>query len=170
MGFLGKARHNLGFHTGDWTYDVQGQCKQTRRCTGCDNVSTRVEHSFGDWYRRLPCDEATCGMIRTCRVCQEFAFKSAHEFNWHFFRQLPQMPDFPSKPRLLKVRVDTPCKQFSMCRHCGLTETKYQNEHDWVSAGVIVEHTQLNDVTSFDSATGYKVCRVCDVRTSAGPV
>ncbi len=170
MGILSKARHNLGFHTGEWIYDAEGQCAQTRTCTGCDDVSTRVKHSFGDWYRRLPCDEATCGMIRTCRVCPEFTFKSEHEFTWHYFTELQQLPDFAGRPKLTKAWVTSPCKQFSLCDHCYTVGPEYRVWHDWGPSTVGgIEHVQLNDVEGFDVPKYYQACKVCDKRTPAGP-
>lgn len=170
MSFLSDARHKLGFHSGEWTYDGESRCEQTFTCTGCPSVRTRTHHSFYEWQRRTPADEANCGMIRTCGRCQEMQFRLEHEFSWHYFSELPALPDFPAKAKLVKVFFQGPCKQFSMCDHCyKLESTSYREWHDMGPARVGgVEHVDLGP-SSFDSPMYYQACKVCDkrIRSSA---
>ncbi|WP_329110978.1 hypothetical protein OG792_17865 [Micromonospora sp. NBC_01699] len=170
MSFLSEARHRLGLHTGEWTYDAEKRCDQTFSCTGCASVRTRTRHSFDEWHRRTPCDEATCGMVRTCRVCREVTFRPEHEFTWHYFSALPDLPDFPAKSKLGRVMFQGPCKQFSLCDHCGrLENTNYRVWHDMGPSMVGgTEHVDIGP-GGFDSPVYYQACKVCDKRIrSAG--
>jgi hypothetical protein len=108
-------------------------------------------------------------MIRTCRVCREIKFRPEHEFTWHYFSELRELPDFPSKNKLVKVMFQGPCKQFSMCDHCRkLENTKYRVWHDMGPSTVGgTEHVDIGP-GGFDTPAYYQACRVCDKRIRSG--
>jgi hypothetical protein len=173
VGIFSNARHGLGFHTGEWVYDAPGQCAQTRTCTGCPDISKRVRHSHGEWRRNRPCDEATCGLVSVCAVCADTRFKSEHEPAWHYFADLPKMPDFPQKARLAKQVgfFSNACKQFARCNYCGRIEHGFRVQHDWTEPEIgTVQYVTSSDSSGHTVGNMYMKCRRCHKRETAGTI
>jgi hypothetical protein len=139
MGF----RCNLGMHQGAWEYDYSRACDQSRRCTSCGTVSSRVRHTFGDW--RFTDDGAApdCSSARTCARCDATETDYRHEFHWVNYREvLESMAGKPGSGLLgiagamasaYTAANVHPCSQIMACRRCGsLGDSNTRiTEHDW---------------------------------------
>jgi hypothetical protein len=169
---VSRARHSLGFHTGEWAYDTPGNCAQTRVCTGCGDVAKRVEHSYGEWFRNeRVAEESDCGLLRTCAVCNDAHLKPEHEIAWYYFSDLPSVPDFPKKAYLSGKYglLSNPCKQYARCKHCTHVEQNFRVWHDFGDRELGgAEHTQINETTSYNTGLYYYECRKCHKRESGG--
>jgi len=136
-------RCNLGMHQGDWEYDYSRSCDQTRRCTSCGNVSTRVRHDFGDWEFTDNRDEPNCASERTCDRCDETETDYRHEYQWVNYRELLESAARKPTSGLLEFAGAMatgyaaskihPCSQAMACKRCSRPgdSSTLTTEHDW---------------------------------------
>jgi hypothetical protein len=150
MGFLKNARHSMGIHSGEWVFDAPGACDQTRDCTGCEAVSTRVHHDISKWRYREPRAEHLCVQERGCGRCDLAETKQEHKFEFIHYdsiaRERPAMLRTP--PGYKKIRHA--CSAMQVCLHC-----------DTHGGGDFVIHTWKG--FEHDDTTGrlIDVCLVC---------
>ena len=158
MGVLGKIRHGLGFHTGEWAFDTPTSCAQTRRCTGCPDVETRVRHEISDWALRLPRKANACTRERVCRRCAMVETDQVHVFEWYYLEEAPPGPGIAESFAALPDPTDRRhrCRQLSICEFCYATKHDQRTHHQWGSA-----------TPTFNGEQEYR-CRRCD-RTKRTP-
>jgi hypothetical protein len=126
MGLLKSARHNLGFHTGDWEFDDPDSCQQTRRCTGCPDVSQRASHQLGDWVYRQPREDNLCAKDRMCRGCSLLESEQEHTFVWHYVEEILERKDL----HWARMRLSR-CEQVNVCAYCPTIEKGTIVSHSW---------------------------------------
>lgn len=132
MGFFKDARHRLGVHSGEWAYTAAGSCEQTRACTGCPDISTRVKHTKDPWLYREPRDTNACTMDQVCARCGETETKQEHSTRWFYYDELADDPALPRGYR----RERSACAQICLCTYCKLvTSTGDVVKHQLVSLG-----------------------------------
>jgi hypothetical protein len=131
MSFLKNAQHRLGFHSGDWTFDREGGCDQSRNCTGCTAVSNRVQHDLTDWSYRIPRETNECTKQRGCRRCALTETRQEHSFEWHYYSEAKQGSGFLAAVALTHTRITQTCRQFSACSHCGEKGGSDRTQHVW---------------------------------------
>jgi hypothetical protein len=105
MCFLKNARHNLGFHGGDWEFENLGSCQQTRRGTGCPDLGTRVHHQLSDWVRRDPRVDNLPVKDRACSRRSLIECEPEHTFVWHYCEGIANRPDHCGKIPIRKQIV-----------------------------------------------------------------
>ena len=145
MGFLRSARHNLGFHTGDWEFEAPDSCLQTRRCTGCSDVSKRVHHQLSAWVYRYPREANLCTKDRTCEKCPLAESTHEHTFVRHYIEQVTERKDL----RWARIRLRR-CEQLNACAYCPTIER-----------GTIIKHFWGDSVWSERDARYYHHCLRC---------
>jgi hypothetical protein len=131
MSFLKNAQHRLGFHTGDWTFDQEGACDQSRNCTGCGAVTTRVQHELSHWTFRIPRETNGCTKQRGCQRCRLTETRQEHSFEWYYYSDARQGSGQLAAVALAHTRVTQPCRQFSACVHCGAEGNGDRTRHVW---------------------------------------
>lgn len=136
MGFLGMARHGLGFHSGEWVFETPGSCAHTRRCTGCPDVKTRIRHDMPDWALRLPREANACTRERACRRCAMVDTEQVHVFQWYYLDDAPPNPGIAEAFTSLFDPADrrSLCRQLSLCAFCLATNRDERTHHQWGAA------------------------------------
>jgi hypothetical protein len=149
MGRLSNARHKLGFHTGDWVFDAPDSCAQTRHCTGCSDISTRVRHDLTGWAYREPRAANACVKDRTCMRCSLSEAEQEHSFKWVYSDELP-----PESGLLgaFSSALKSTCHQIMVCEYCREP-----------GKGTRVEHTWGEMVRNENDGNYYRGCVRCDV-------
>lgn len=150
MGFLKDSRHRLGFHTGDWVYDTAGSCEQTRRCTGCSDVSVRERHTLSDWAYQEPRYANACAKNRSCQRCPLTETKADHAFATFYIEDLEGRPDLAAAMGDGYRLMAQPCAAVAGCKFCNATGNQVTIIHRWA-------YPKHND----DDGKLYTTCRGC---------
>jgi hypothetical protein len=151
MSFLKKAQHSLGIHSGEWAFDAPGACAQTRRCTGCPDVSTRVRHDQAKWSYREPRGANFCTKERVCRRCSLTDTEQEHSFAFMYYDYVQK-----HRPELLSAipkgykSLRGPCAKMSACTFCTT-----------VGRGDYIEHSWGNPVKNPEDGVMYSQCLIC---------
>jgi len=140
MGRFQDMRCKVGSHTGEWDYDGYRECGQTRRCTNCSAVSTRVRHNWGEWNWADPDDRTNCESVRECSRCDGTDYETRHNLEWRY--TLDVMGDASNAKGLGEALLAATaramqesyakCQQVMACRRCGYFDMSASRTfHDW---------------------------------------
>lgn len=103
-----KGKCLLGFHQGEWQYELTNQCNQTQVCKRCQTESKRIEHVWGEWTYQ---SEDACDLLRVCSRCTET--ESCIEHNWG-------QPTYKYSDSCIQVQVCNRCRkeEIGATKHC----------------------------------------------------
>jgi hypothetical protein len=159
-------RCGVGSHQGDWEYDSYGECAQTRRCSNCKALSTRVRHSWGNWQWVDPDDITSCESVRECSRCNGTQHESRHDLEWAYTLDIMGEPSdedglglkLAAAASRALVESYTKCEQrmsCRRCRHCDYSASR--TFHDWGDW----QPSRRDD-------TSIRVCARCGEREKSG--
>jgi hypothetical protein len=128
-------------HSGVWSYDEDGRCEQTRRCTraACADISYRTKHCFAEWQYVGDRKDNKCLRRRACTraLCSHSEQDHLHSDVWvnakSYFDEfrVEGWADVIKRVAITVTAADDPCLQLEACDGCRRPSGKTRILHSW---------------------------------------